>query len=123
MKSRGHPAIVWGAKLESQCVVPGLEQSIIYSSRLRGFHPSRAIGERFTVMHPVRGPVPGKRCRAPQTEDECGSSPMITDHTKPGRVLDHTPAAMLRRMGDGSARALKKVVSSCDMRRVGARSL
>jgi len=27
---------------------------------------------------------------------------------------------MLRRMGDGSARALKKVVSSCDMRRVGA---
>ena len=48
---------------------------------------------------------------------------MITIHTKPGRVLDHTPAAMLRRMGDGSARALKKVVSSCDMRRVGARSL
>jgi len=30
---------------------------------------------------------------------------------------------MLRRMGDGSARVLKKVVSSCDKRRVGARSL
>lgn len=56
-------------------------------------------------------------------EDEYGSRPMITNHTKPGRVLDHTPAAMLRRMGDGSARALKKVVSSCDMRQVGARSL
>jgi len=27
---------------------------------------------------------------------------------------------MLRRMGDGSAKALKKVVSSSDMRRVGA---
>ena len=48
---------------------------------------------------------------------------MIAEHTKPGRVLDHTPAAMLRRMGDGSARALKRVVSSSDMRRVGARSL
>ena len=48
---------------------------------------------------------------------------MIAEHTKPGRVLDHTPAAMLRRMGDGSARAPKKVVSSCDIRRVGARSL
>ncbi len=56
-------------------------------------------------------------------EDENGSSPMIAGHTKPGRVLDHTPAAMLRRMGDGSARALKKVVSSCDMRRVVARRL
>lgn len=56
-------------------------------------------------------------------EDEIGIRPMITDHTQPGRVLDHTPAAMLRRMGDGSARALKKVVSSCEMRRVGARNL
>ena len=56
-------------------------------------------------------------------EDESGISPMIANHTQPGRVLDHTPAAMLRRMGDGSARALKKVVSSSDMRRVGARSL
>ena len=56
-------------------------------------------------------------------EDETEQSPMIVDHMQPGRVLDHTPAAMLRRMGDGSARALKKVVSSCDMRRVGARSL
>ena len=53
-------------------------------------------------------------------EDESGISPMIANHTQPGRVLDHTPAAMLRRMGDGSARALKKVVSSCDMRRGGA---
>ena len=74
-------------------------------------------------MHPDRDPVSGKRCRAPLLEDESGSSPMTTIHTKPGRVLDHTPAAMLRRMGDGSARALKKVVSSCEMRRVGARSL
>lgn len=74
-------------------------------------------------MHPGRGPVSGKRWRAPLMEDECGYSPMITDHTQPGRVLDHTPAAMLRRMGDGSARALKKVVSSCEMRRVGARNL
>ena len=56
-------------------------------------------------------------------EVENGQSPMIADHTKPGRVLDHTPAAMLRRMGDGSARALKKVVSSCEKRRVGARNL
>lgn len=48
---------------------------------------------------------------------------MITDHTQPGRVLDHTPAAMLRRMGDGSARAPRKVVPSCDKRRVDARSL
>ena len=53
-------------------------------------------------------------------EDETEQSPMIVDHMQPGRVLDHTPAAMLRRMGDGSARALKKVVSSSDMRRVGA---
>ena len=53
-------------------------------------------------------------------EDETGTGPMITDHTQPGRVLDHTPAAMLRRMGDGSARAPKKVVSSCDKRQVGA---
>ena len=53
-------------------------------------------------------------------EDESGSGPMIAYHTQPGRVLDHTPAAMLRRMGDGSARALKKVVSSCDMRWGGA---
>ena len=74
-------------------------------------------------MHPARGPDRGKRNRAPVMEDEYGSSPMISIHTKPGRVLDHTPAAMLRRMGDGSARALKKVVSSSDMRRVGARSL
>ena len=71
-------------------------------------------------MHPARGPCPGKRHRAPYMEDESGSSPMIANHTQPGRVLDHTPAAMLRRMGNGSARALKKVVSSCDMRRVGA---
>ena len=112
-----------GRLSSSHMVVLGFRRSIIYSSRLRGFHPSRAIGERFTIMHPVRGPVPGKWCRVPQMEDECGSNPMITNHTKPGRVLDHTPAAMLRRMGDGSARALKKVVSSCDMRRVGARSL
>lgn len=56
-------------------------------------------------------------------EDEHGFNPMITGHTKPGRVLDHTPTAMLRRMGDGSARAPKKVVSSCDMHWVGARSL
>ena len=62
-------------------------------------------------MHPDRDPVSGKRCRAPVLEDESGSSQMTTIHTKPGRVLDHTPAAMLRRMGDGSARALKKVVS------------
>ena len=81
------------------------------------------IHNRITIMHPDRGPDRGKRYRAPVMEDEYGSSPMITVHTKPGRVLDHTPAAMLRRMGDGSARALKKVVSSCDMRRVGARSL
>lgn len=75
------------------------------------------------IMHPNRGPASGKRCRAPIMEDEIGNRPMITDHTQPGRVLDHTPAAMLRRMGDGSARALKKVVSSCEMRRVGARNL
>ena len=56
-------------------------------------------------------------------EDESDSAPGLPEHTQPGRVLDHTPAAMLRRMGDGSARALKKVVSSSDMRRVGARSL
>ena len=31
--------------------------------------------------------------------------------------------ALLRRMGDGSARVLMKVVSSCDKRREGARSL
>ena len=74
-------------------------------------------------MHPDRGPVPGKRRRAPALEDEGGASPMIAGHTKPGRVLDHTPAAMLRRMGDGSARVLMKVVSSCDKRREGARSL
>lgn len=71
-------------------------------------------------MHPTRGPCSGKWHRAPYMEDESGISPMIANHTQPGRVLDHTPAAMLRRMGDGSARALKKVVSSCDMRRVGA---
>lgn len=71
-------------------------------------------------MHPARGPCPGKRHRAPHWRMRAEHSPMIADHTQPGRVLDHTPAAMLRRMGDGSARALKKVVSSCDMRRVGA---
>ena len=74
-------------------------------------------------MHPERGPLSGKWYKGPGLEDETGICPMITDHTQPGRVLDHTPAAMLRRMGDGSARALKKVVSSSDMRRVGARSL
>ena len=74
-------------------------------------------------MHPERGPLSGKRCKGSVMEDEIGYSPMNTDHTQSGRVLDHTPAAMLRRMGDGSARVLKKVVSSCDKRRVGARSL
>ena len=32
-------------------------------------------------------------------------------------------SGVLRRMGDGSARVLMKVVSSCDKRREGARSL
>jgi len=32
-------------------------------------------------------------------------------------------AALLRRLGNGSVRVPKKVVPSCDMRRVGARSL
>ena len=63
---------------------------------------------------------PGKWHRAPRVTGERRDSPMTANHTQPGRVLDHTPAAMLRRMGNGSARALKKVVSSCDMRRVGA---
>lgn len=74
-------------------------------------------------MHPERGPLPGKRRRVPKMEDEFGQNPMTAVHTQPGRVLDHTPAAMLRRMGNGSATALKKVVSSCDKRRVGARNL
>lgn len=109
-------------ELGSQKWFPG-SSKVLYTSLGYGNFTQAEQSARFRIMHPVRGPVPGKWCRTPQMEDECGTSPMITNHTKPGRVLDHTPAAMLRRMGDGSARALKKVVSSCDMRRVGARSL
>lgn len=113
------------APIETQITVKtGGASEVLYTSLVYAvFTPAAKSAGIKIDMHPDRGPVPGKWCRTPLTEDESGSSPMITNHTKPGRVLDHTPAAMLRRMGDGSARALKKVVSSCDMRRVGARNL
>jgi hypothetical protein len=44
-------------------------------------------------------------------------------HTQPGRKLSYTSRRLLRRMEDGSAQAPTKVVPSCDMPRVDARSL
>ena len=68
----------------------GGASEVLYTSLVYAvFTPAAKSAGIKIDMHPDRGPVPGKWCRTPLTEDESGSSPMITNHTKPGRVLDH----------------------------------